>query len=306
MERAKNSVLAIVGAGVMGKELAVTAALHGFTAVLHETSEAVMESAVADMRRIVRRYCMLAQPSSVKQSDVLERISVTSEVDDLRGSTWLVENIVEEWAAKEACYHDLRSVIGPDTLVVPNTSCISITRIGSLVPDPTRVIGMHFMNPVSLSEIVEVIVGIHTSAETTAAAQLFAQQLGKEPIVVQDSPGFVSNRLSHLFMNEAAFLVQERVADPAAIDAIFTGGYRHQMGPLATADLIGLDTVVRSLDVLFDDLRDPKFRCCPLLRRMVDAGRLGRKSGHGFFDYRSNGAEPAVSEGLGAVVEVGS
>ncbi|WP_242655185.1 3-hydroxyacyl-CoA dehydrogenase family protein [Clostridium cellulovorans] len=170
-------------------------------------------------------------------------------------------------------------------LFLVNTSCISITKIASLTKRPDKVIGTHFMNPVHIKTAVEAIKGFYTSEETIEKTKELLSKMGKEMIIVNDLPGFVSNRISHLFMNEAAFVVQDQVAAPAEVDAIFKKCYGHVMGPLETADLIGLDTVVDSLEVLYESYQDPKFKCCPLLKKMVDANLKGRKTGKGFYDY---------------------
>ncbi len=166
-----------------------------------------------------------------------------------------------------------------------NTSCISATKLASFIPKPENLVVMHFMNPVPLKKVVEVVKGIQSAAVTAERASSFIKSLDKTPIVVEDFPGFVANRLSHLFINEAAFLVMERIAPPETVDELFRLGYGHKMGPLETADLIGLDTVLDSLNVLYESFKDPKFRACPLLAKMVDAGNLGKKSGKGFYTY---------------------
>ncbi|MEU4175697.1 3-hydroxyacyl-CoA dehydrogenase family protein [Streptomyces sp. NPDC026589] len=280
------STVAVIGAGVMGKDVAITCAAHGYDVVLVDRDDGVVAAAPQQMRKSLRRYRMMSPAvAGWDSSEVLGRIRVTTDDAALDEVDWVVENIVENVAAKEQVYSRLREVCREDAQVAVNTSCISITRIAALMPRPDLVVGMHFMNPVPLIGGVEVIRGVHTSDQTVKAAESFAATMGKQAIVVNDSPGFVSNRLSHLFMNEAAFLVQDSVAGPEQIDAVFTLGYGHAMGPLATADLIGLDTVVDSLAVLYDEFQDSKFRCCPLLKKMVAAGRLGRKSGQGFYTY---------------------
>ncbi|MFJ9182530.1 3-hydroxyacyl-CoA dehydrogenase family protein [Streptomyces anulatus] len=279
-------VVGIIGAGVMGKDVAITCAAQGYDVVLCDHDPAVLSAAAGDIRALVRRYRLMA-PDEPRWKDkaIPGRIRTVENLAELAGSDWVVENVVEDVAVKERVHRELRTVCGEGTRIAVNTSCVSITRIAALAERPEDVIGMHFMNPVPLIECVELVRGHHTSGETTKQAEAFVSALGKRPVVVRDAPGFVSNRLSHLFMNEAAFLVQEGVAEPEQIDAIFTLGYGHKMGPLATADLIGLDTVVASLKVLHDGMQDPKFRCCPLLQKMVDAGLVGRKSGQGFFTY---------------------
>ncbi|MCF0076972.1 3-hydroxyacyl-CoA dehydrogenase family protein [Streptomyces lomondensis] len=285
------ATVGVIGAGVMGKDVALTCAAYGYDVLLCDSDADVLASAPGQMRRRVRKYRMMSPAvAEWHADDVLGRVSRTGDVADLAGADWIVENIVEDPEAKRELYLRLREVCTETVRVAVNTSCMPITRIASLMPHPQRVIGMHFMNPVPLIDGVEVIRGQHTSDDTVKAAEEFAGSLGKRPIVVNDMPGFVSNRLSHLFMNEAAFLVQDGVAAPEQVDDVFKLGYGHRMGPLETADLIGLDTVVNSLAVLYDEFQDPKFRCCPLLKKMVDAGFLGRKSGRGFYDYTTSTA----------------
>jgi 3-hydroxybutyryl-CoA dehydrogenase len=196
-----------------------------------------------------------------------------------------VENVTEDWNVKRALYAALEPVLPGDVCIGVNTSCISITRIAGATARAASVVGVHFMNPVHLKPTVEVIRGLHTSQRAFDTLRALLAQLKKDAIVVDDLPGFVSNRISHLFMNEAAFVLQDGIAAAADIDQIFKKCFGHKMGPLETADLIGLDTVMRSLDVLYESYRDPKFRCCPLLRKLVHAGHLGRKTGKGFHDY---------------------
>ena len=277
--------VAIVGAGVMGKDVAITCAAHGHDVILVDNDPQVRDSLGAAIRQLVRQFKLTTPGASEWDSGAIKNaIEVGADLSAVAGADWIVENISERIEAKQDLYGRLADVVGMAHVAI-NTSCISITQLAQQLPAPDRVLGMHFMNPVPLIDGIEVIRGHRTSEETVQESRRFAESLGKEAIVVDDAPGFVSNRLSHLFMNEAAFLVQDGVAGPAEIDAVFTKGYGHSMGPLATADLIGLDTVVDSLDVLYREFQDSKFRCCPLLRRMVRAGDLGRKSGRGFFTY---------------------
>ncbi|OWO81405.1 3-hydroxybutyryl-CoA dehydrogenase [Photorhabdus luminescens] len=279
--------ISIVGAGVMGLDTAMVCAAFGHDVVILDIDPTVLENIPSRIKNEFRLYRML-EPSlkSINVNELLERVKVVSDYQEIEGSDWVIENVKEDLTAKQNVYERLSSVINEKTYVAANTSCISITKIGSCLPYSERVIGLHFMNPVALKKCVEVIKGFHTSDETLEAAQALLQSINKSAVVVEDYPGFVSNRLSHLFMNEAAFLVQDGVASPKDIDKIFKDGYGHAMGPLETADLIGLDTVVNSLRVLYDSYQDPKYRCCPLLKKMVDAGHLGKKSGMGFFKYK--------------------
>ena len=278
--------IGVVGAGVMGADIALTLAAYGHDVVLKDIDAGALERFRKGLVRQLRGYRMMgAELPCWSAEEILARIALTRNDDGFERVSWVIENVPEDPAIKAGVYDELRAVCGAETYYAVNTSCIPITRLAAPMPDPGRVLGAHFMNPVPLKRGVEVIRGHHCTQETIDAAKVLLASIGKIAIVVEDSPGFVANRLSHLFMNEAAFLVHERVAEPAAIDAIFREGYGHKMGPLETADLIGLDTVVQSLDVLYRDFQDPKFRCCPLLRRMVDAGLLGNKSGRGFYEY---------------------
>ena len=210
---------------------------------------------------------------------------LTTDLKDLAPCDFIIENVTESWKVKQQVYEQLEQVMPPDICFGANTSCISITQIGSATKRPANVVGIHLMNPVHLKPTVEVIRGFHTLDRTIETLlQLFAR-LGKEAIVVEDLPGFVSNRISHLFMNEAVFVLQDQVATADKIDTIFKKCFGHKMGPLETADLIGLDTVMRSLDVLYESFQDSKYRSCPLLRKLVHAGHLGRKTGRGFYVY---------------------
>ncbi|CAG5087367.1 3-hydroxyacyl-CoA dehydrogenase involved in xenocoumacin synthesis [Thermobacillus xylanilyticus] len=278
--------VAIIGAGVMGCATALDVAKHGYSVILKDISSAAAEQAVPNIRREYRTACMLnPEYRKVELSDILDRIQVRLDYDGIGEADLIIENISENAELKMEEYVRLVKHCKHDALFALNTSCISITKLAAGIPDPSRVIGIHLMNPVPLKSMVEVIRGWHTSRETEERVVQFLETLGKKPIVINDLPGFVTNRLSHLFMNEAAFLVQDGVASPEQIDKIIKHGFGHKMGPLETADLIGLDTVVHSLDVLYESYQDPKFRCCPLLRKMVDAGLLGRKSGRGFYQY---------------------
>lgn len=278
--------IAIIGAGVMGVDVAITFAAYGYDVVLLDNNQGVLDNVYQSIKKNARKYKFIAENKDLWNADyILERISLTNSYDDLNAVDWVIENIVEDYSEKEKVYTQLNVVCGSDTKYAVNTSCISITKVAALMDHPENVIGMHFMNPVPLKEGIEVIRGHYTSEQVVQAAEELAESVCKKAIVVNDMPGFVSNRLSHLFMNEAAFLVQDNVATPEQIDAIFKIGYGHKMGPLETADLIGLDTVVNSLKVLYDEYQDSKFRCCPLLKKMVSAGLLGRKSGKGFYSY---------------------
>ncbi len=278
--------IVVIGAGVMGSDVALTLAAYGYDILLHDNNADVLANVKKQIKQKIRSYKMMSPAAgSWNGEEILNKINLAEDFSQFSDAEWVVENIIENYEAKRAVYRELNKACGKDTKYAVNTSCISITKLAGEMDHPENVIGMHFMNPVPLKEGIEVIKGYHTSADTVQAAEKLATSIGKKAVVVNDLPGFVANRLSHLFMNEAAYLVQDQVAEPAQVDAIFKMGYGHKMGPLETADLIGLDTVVNSLEILYDEYQDSKFRCCPLLKKMVYAGMLGRKSGEGFYKY---------------------
>jgi 3-hydroxybutyryl-CoA dehydrogenase len=223
---------------------------------------------------------------------ILDNIEFTTDVARLADVGFLVENITEDETLKKPVYQTVDALCRPECIFAANTSAIPITAIGSWTQRADRVIGIHFMNPVPAKKMVEVIRGIHTSDSSTAIALEFLRRIGKEAVMVNDSPGFVSNRVLMLTINEAIFLLHEQVANAENIDKVFSGCFGHPMGPLATADLIGLDTILQSIQVLQNRLSDTKYLPCPLLRQMVDAGWLGRKSGRGFFIYDQDSQTP--------------
>ena len=219
---------------------------------------------------------------------VLEHVRLTTDDRLLTEVDFIIENVTEKWEIKREVYHRLDTICPNHCIFAANTSAIPITRLASVTQRAPQVIGLHFMNPVPMKPVVEVIRGYHTSAETVEIATNLLARMGKEGIIVNDSPGFVSNRVLMLAVNEAAFLVQEQVAPVEEVDRIFKTCFSHKMGPLETADLIGLDTVLLSIEVLYDSFKDSKYRPCPLLKKMVDAGLYGQKSGQGFYTYSLN------------------
>jgi 3-hydroxybutyryl-CoA dehydrogenase len=282
--------IGVVGAGTMGTGVAQLFAAGGHPVVLVDTSGPALDRARAAISTGVR-LAHLVRPgaSPRKPAEVLGRIEFGTDLKDLRDTDFVIENIVENWAAKRHLYAELDAVCPPQVPFGVNTSAIPITRVASVTSRPARVIGTHFMNPAPLKPTVEVIRAYHTSDDTLARTAALLTGVGKRYVVVADSPGFVTNRVLMLTVNEAIFLLHEGAAGVAEIDRLFKECFGHPMGPLATADLIGLDTVLYSLEVLYDNLNDPKYRPCPLLRRMVDAGLHGRKTGRGFHTY-----EPAA------------
>ncbi len=285
-ENQSVKTLGIVGAGTMGKGIAIDAIVHSLSVVLVDSQQAALDKAKAEVAKGVR-FAPMMKPglSKVSKTEVQERLTLSTDLDSLGDCDFIVENVSENLTAKQSVHEALDAICPPDVCFGVNTSCLSITQIASVTKRPDKVVGIHFMNPVVLKPVVEVMQGTHTSSATLDRVKTMLAALEKEAIVVQDYPGFVSNRISHLFMNEAMWVVQDQVATPEQVDQIFKQCFGHTMGPLETADLIGLDVVRDSLKVLYDNYEDPKFRCCPLLNRKVNAGQLGRKSGEGFFTY---------------------
>lgn len=286
-----RSVIGVVGAGVIGSQVAQTFAQTGHHVVLVDVSGTALERARKDIARALRFHRLLSGegntpgPPGESRTAVLDRITFTQDLAPLAEAGTVVENVVEDWAAKRQVYEAIDPLCPPECVFAVNTSVIPITRVAALTGRPDRVLGMHFMNPVPLKPMVEVIRGHHTSAGTLAHAEELLAGIGKEAVVVADAAGFVSNRVLMLTVNEAAFTVFENVSTAEDVDRLFKGCFGHPMGPLETADLIGLDTVLLSLDGLHAEFADSKYRPCPLLRRMVDAGLLGRKTGQGFHSY---------------------
>ncbi len=278
-------LIGVVGAGVMGQGVALLLAQHGHKVILIDIDRNTLENAQNEMISKYRMYQAINE--SLTNDRFMENIKFTTEYSSLDRAEIVIENIPEIMELKKEVYSKLDCICKKDCIFLVNTSCLSITEIASFTKRPQLVIGGHFMNPVPLTAAVEVINGMHTNISTTETIKEFLKEIGKESIIINDSVGFVSNRISHLMMNEAAFLVYEKVAEPEQIDRIFKQCYGHKMGPLETADLIGLDTVMNSLKVLYDNYQDPKFRCCPLLKKMVNAGMYGQKSGKGFYEYFS-------------------
>ena len=276
---------AVVGAGTMGNGIAHVFAQNGWGVALIDTSVSALEKATATIRSNLQRQIKKGTLAPEAESEVLGRIRSESGLDAAAGASLVIEAASENPAVKFSIFETLDRVADPSAILATNTSSISITEIAARTRRPTQVIGMHFMNPVPVMQLVEVIRGHATSDETTRAVMETATALGKTPVEVNDYPGFVANRILMPMINEAIYCVMEGVAEPEAIDTVMKLGMAHPMGPLALADFIGLDICLAILEVLHGGLGDDKYRPCPLLRRMVAAGYLGRKSGRGFFEY---------------------
>jgi 3-hydroxybutyryl-CoA dehydrogenase len=281
----------VIGAGVMGVGVGQSVAQAGMEAMLVDISDEVLAHAKAEIQKNLRFQGMFQKGAASKgtakedSATVLGRIRFTTSLDDLADVDFVVENVPEKWELKSPIYPRIDAICPQHAVFAVNTSCYSITRVAALTKRPDRILGMHFMNPVPLKPMVEAIRGYHTSEETIAIARHFLGQMGKDCILVNDMPGFVTNRVLMLTINEAVYVLQDGVATAEQVDQIFKTCFGHKMGPLETADLIGLDTILYSVEVLHESYNDSKYRPCPLLKKMVDAGLHGRKNGKGFYDY---------------------
>ncbi len=277
--------VAVIGAGTMGNGIAHLFAQYGWGVALIDTAAPALEKATATIRSNVERQIRKGTLPDGAADEILGRVTPATTLDAARAAELVVEAASETPSVKFAIFEALSGICRPETILATNTSSISITEIAARTGRPDQVIGMHFMNPVPVMKLVEVIRGQDTSDDTTTQVVAIAEALGKTPVRVNDYPGFVANRVLLPMINEAIFCVMEGVADPEAIDTVMKLGMAHPMGPLALADFIGLDVCLAILEVMHRGLGDPKYRPCPLLRRMVAAGHLGRKTGRGFYRY---------------------
>jgi 3-hydroxybutyryl-CoA dehydrogenase len=278
-------IIGVAGAGTMGGGIAQVAARAGYAVVMRDISEEFLRRGVAAIERSLQRDVDKERLKEEEKRAIVARIKTTTEIADLAEASFVVEAIIENLEAKRELFRALDGAVREDAVLASNTSAISITKLGAATRRPDKVIGMHFMNPVPVMKLVEVIRGIATSDETWARTREFSERLGKTALECNDSPGFVSNRVLMPLINEAVFALHEGVATRESIDGIMKLGMNHPMGPLTLADFIGLDVCLAILEVLHAELGDPKYRPCPLLRKYVDAGWLGRKSGRGFYEY---------------------
>ncbi|MEH2030409.1 MAG: 3-hydroxyacyl-CoA dehydrogenase NAD-binding domain-containing protein [Nostoc sp.] len=276
----------VVGAGVMGIGVAQNLAQTGHQVILVDISENTLDKAKHEIRNNIRFQGFFKKSDKTETPDsILGKIEFSTNYKMLDNSDFVVENVTEKWDIKKEVYPLLDSICPANCVFAANTSAIPITRIASVTKRADKVVGIHFMNPVPMKPMVEMIRGYHTSAITIEIAKKMLAQMGKKCILVNDSPGFVSNRVLMLTINEAVFLLQDQVSTAEDIDKIFKSCFGHKMGPLETADLIGLDTILFSIEVLYESFNDSKYRPCPLLKKMVNAGLHGRKSGQGFYAH---------------------
>lgn len=280
-------VVGVIGAGEIGVGVVQNLAQTAHDVILLDLTEQKLERAKEALKANIRFHGLFkGAGEKVSVKDTLARITFTTVPAALESADFVIENVTEKWEVKRDVYTLIDDICPAAAIFAVNTSAIPITRLASLTKRPAQVIGTHFMNPVPLKSTVEVIRGYYTSDETLERTRKLLASMGKDCIVVGDSPGFVSNRVLMLTINEAIFVVHEKVASVEDVDRIFVDCFGHKMGPLATADLIGLDTVLLTLDVLYENYHDGKYRACTLLRNMVDAGLLGRKSTKGFYSYK--------------------
>jgi 3-hydroxybutyryl-CoA dehydrogenase len=279
--------IGIIGAGTMGHGIALVAAKAGYEVVLHDVKDEYVKKGLGSIEKFVDKSIEKGKMTSEDKKNILGKIHGTTKLEDMKDADLIIEAIVEEIKIKKEVFQKLDGICKKETLFASNTSTIPITDLASSTNRPGQFIGMHFMNPVPLMKLVEVIRGLRTSQETATAIKHLAEKMDKIPIEVNDGPGFISNRVLFAMINEAMFCLQDGTGTVQSIDSVMKLGMNHPMGPLELADLIGLDVSLNILNVLYEGFNDSKYRPCPLLKKMVQAGYLGRKTRKGFYDYPS-------------------
>lgn len=277
--------IGVVGAGTMGNGIAQVAARAGMSVVMRDVAQEFLQRGLGAIDKSLQRDVDKQRLSDASKSEIVARINATTRIEDLAQCDFVVEAVTEDLTVKSGLFKQLDEVVKREAILASNTSSISITKLAAVTSRPDRVIGMHFMNPVPVMKLVEIIRGIATTDETYTQTKELAEAMGKTPVEVNDAPGFISNRVLMPMINEAIFALYEGVSTAQAIDEIMKLGMNHPMGPLQLADFIGLDVCLAIMNVLYDGFNDSKYRPCPLLKKYVDAGWLGRKSGRGFYSY---------------------